>query len=268
MNLENLCTQTLNLAVEVGEFIETERKQFTTGKVESKGLHNYVTYVDKSAEEQIIAGLRILIPEAGFIAEEGTVRPELKKYNWVIDPLDGTTNFIHGLPPYAISIALMEEQEVILGVVYEICLRERFYAWKDSKAWLNGQEIHVSRANKVSNSLIATGFPYTNFEKLEQFMHSVRWFMKNSHGLRRLGSAATDMAYVACGRFEGFYEYGLSPWDIAAAALIIERAGGRVSDFSGGKDYLFGGEIISTNDAIYNEFRDVIFNIMVKEKKL
>jgi myo-inositol-1(or 4)-monophosphatase len=267
MDLENLCVQTLNLAVEVGEFIENERKQFTRSHVESKGLHNYVTYVDKSAEEKIVEGLRILLPEAGFIVEEGTINSELKKHNWIIDPLDGTTNFIHGLPPYAISIALMEEKEVILGIVYEICFQERFYAWKDSKAYLNGKEIQVSQAGKVSQSLIATGFPYTNFEKLDQFMQTLQWFMKNSHGLRRLGSAATDMAYVACGRFEGFYEYGLSPWDVAAAALIIERAGGRNSDFSGGQNYIFGKEIISSNAAIFEEFRDVIYNIMVKKKK-
>lgn len=267
MDLENLCTQTLSLTVEVGEFIEFERSRFTASNVESKGVHNYVTYVDKTAEEKIINGLKILLPEAGFIAEEGTIKSELKKYNWIIDPLDGTTNFIHGLPPYAISIALMEDQEVILGVVYEICLKERFYAWKGSKAWLNGSEIQVSRADKVSKSLIATGFPYTNFEMLDEFMQSMKWFMKNSHGLRRLGSAATDLAYVACGRFEGFYEYGLNPWDVAAAALIIERAGGRNCDFSGGTDYLFGGTIISSNAAIFDEFRNVVNDIMVQKKK-
>jgi myo-inositol-1(or 4)-monophosphatase len=268
MDLENLCVQTLELAVEVGEFISNERKQFTESKVESKGLHNYVSYVDTTAEEKIVEGLQILLPEAGFITEEGTINSELKKFNWVIDPLDGTTNFIHGLPPYAVSIALMEDKEVILGIVYEICFKERFYAWKGSKAYLNGKEIRVSRAGKLSNSLIATGFPYTNFEYLDQFMHSMRWFMKNSHGLRRLGSAATDMVYVACGRFEGFYEYGLNPWDVAAATLIIERAGGHNSDFSGGKDYLFGGTIISSNAAIFEEFKNVIYNIMVQKKKI
>ncbi|MBL7111444.1 MAG: inositol monophosphatase [Bacteroidales bacterium] len=268
MDLENLCVQTQNLAVEVGEFIENERKHFTESNIESKGLHNYVSYVDKTAEHKIVEGLKILLPDAGFIAEEGTVDAELKKYNWIIDPLDGTTNFIHGLPPYAISIALMEDQEVILGIVYEICFKERFYAWKGSKAYLNGKEIHVSKADKVSNSLIATGFPYTNFEKMDQFMHSMRFFMKNSHGLRRLGSAATDMAYVACGRFEGFYEYGLNAWDVAAAALIVERAGGRNCDFLGGQNYIFGKDIICSNAAIFEELKDVIYNIMVEEKKL
>ena len=268
MDLENLCAQTLNLAVEVGEFIENEQRMITGGNIESKGLHNYVTYVDTTAEKKIVDGLKILLPDAGFITEEGTVESELKKFNWIIDPLDGTTNFIHGLPPYAISIALMEDQEVTLGVVYEISFKERFYAWKGSKAYLNGKEIRVSKTDKVSNSLIATGFPYSNFEQLDQFMHSLRWFMKNSHGLRRLGSAATDMAYVACGRFEGFYEYGLNPWDVAAAAFIIETAGGRNGDFSGGRDHIFGGTIISSNSAIFEEFRDVIYNIMVQKKKI
>jgi myo-inositol-1(or 4)-monophosphatase len=143
-------------------------------------------------------------------------------------------------------------------------LKECFYAWKGSKAYLNGKEIHVSKTNKVSDSLIATGFPYTDFSYLSYFMETVRFFMENSHGLRRLGSAATDIAYIACGRFEAFYEYGLNPWDVAAGILIVKQAGGRVSDFHGGDNYLFGGEIVISNDLVFDEFLEDVKTIMIR----
>jgi len=268
MDLEILCLQVRELAKETGAYIQEEQKKLSAGEIEAKGLHNYVTYVDTSAEKRLVNGLKILLPEAGYIAEEGTSSTKGSRYNWIIDPLDGTTNFIHGLPPYAISIALAEKEEIILGIIYEITFQECFYAWRGSKAYLNGKEIKVSNTKKVAHSLIATGFPYSNFKQLESFMYSVEYFMKNSHGLRRLGSAATDMAYVACGRFDAFYEYGLNAWDVAAAALIVEQAGGRVCDFRGENDYIFGKEVITTNRNLFDEFKDVIYNIMVSGKKL
>jgi len=268
MNLENLSAEVKSLAIDTGSFILNERKRFSSEDIQSKGVHNYVTYVDTTSEEKLVTGLKILLPEAGFIAEEGTTVTKGERFNWIVDPLDGTTNFIHGLPPYAISIALADKDEIILGVVYEITFNECFYAWKGSPAFMNGREIHVSKTDKVSKSLIATGFPYTNFERIEPFMQSMRFFMKNSHGVRRLGSAATDMVYVACGRFEAFYEYGLSPWDVAAAALIIRQAGGKVCDFSGGDNWLFGKEIVTSNNEIYDEIREIIRNIMLEQKKL
>jgi myo-inositol-1(or 4)-monophosphatase len=268
MDPENLCVEVKSLVIETGSFILNERKRFSSEDIQSKGVHNYVTYVDTTSEEKLVAGLKILLPEAGFIAEEGTTVTRGERFNWIIDPLDGTTNFIHGLPPYAISIALSDADEIVLGVVYEITFNECFYAWKGSPAFLNGREIRVSTTDLVSKSLIATGFPYTSFEKIEPFMQSMRYFMEHSHGLRRLGSAATDMAYVACGRFEGFYEYGLNPWDIAAAVLIIRQAGGRVCDFNGEDNWLFGKEIVASNNSIYDEFREIIRNIMVEQKKL
>jgi myo-inositol-1(or 4)-monophosphatase len=268
INLENLCVEVKSLAIETGSFILKEQKRFSSEDIQSKGLHNYVTYVDTTSEEKLVKGLKILLPEAGFIVEEGTAKEKGERFNWIVDPLDGTTNFIHGLPPYAISIALADGDEIILGVVYEINFNECYYAWKDSPSFLNGREIMVSKTDKVSKSLIATGFPYTNFERIEPFMYSMRYFMKNSHGVRRLGSAATDLAYVASGRFEAFYEYGLNPWDVAAAVLIIRQAGGRVCDFSGGDNWLFGKEIVASNNAIFDEFSEIIRSIMLEQKKL
>jgi myo-inositol-1(or 4)-monophosphatase len=231
-------------------------------KVETKGLHDFVSYVDKESERQIVKGLHDILPEAGFIAEEGTGAPKPGGLNWIIDPLDGTTNFIHGLPPYSISIALMDNDKIIVGVIYEVTLDECFYAWGNGKAYLNGKEIRVSEISEIDNALIATGFPYYDYNRITPFLHTMEHFMRHSHGLRRLGSAATDLAYVACGRFEAFYEYSLQPWDVAAGAFIVDQAGGRVNDFSGGKNYIFGKEIIASNIKINGAFTDIVSSYM------
>lgn len=236
------------------------RKDFV---IEEKGRQNFVTEVDLKAEELLVAGLTELLPEAGFVAEEGTSTRRGEKYNWVIDPIDGTTNFIHGVFPFAISVALTQEDEVVAGIIYEFGLDEYFYAWKGGGAWLNGLRMEVSKVASVGQALIATGFPYTNFTYLEEFMHSMDYFMKHSHGLRRLGSAATDIAYVACGRYDGFYEYGLHPWDIAAGILLVQEAGGKVSDFGGHDKPLFNETFISSNHQLFTEFQTTIQKIMM-----
>lgn len=254
MNLSEILKKTIEITKEAAIFIENEQKKITTKNVESKGVHDFVTYVDKNAEKLLVDKLSKLIPEAGFIAEEKTSTKKGKVYNWIIDPLDGTTNYIHGLRPVAISIALQKNDETILGLIHEIGFDECFYSIKGEKAFLNGKEINVTNTLKVKDSLIATGFPYYDYKKLAQFMKSLEFFMQNSHGLRRLGSAATDLAYVACGRFDAFYEYSPSPWDVSAGAFIVEQAGGKVSDFSGKNNYLFGREIIASNSNISKEF--------------
>lgn len=258
MNLENLCLQVQQLAREVGRFIYDERLKFTADDIILKGKSDMVTYVDKTAEARIVEGLRVLLPDSGFIAEEGTAEDNGEKYRWVIDPLDGTTNYIHGISPFAVSIGLLEEDEIVMGVIYEISLNEMFYAWKGSKAYMNGKEIHVSTASSTTDALIATGFPYYDFSKLDKYMKSMDYFMRNSHGMRRLGSAAADLAYVAAGRFEAFYEHALHSWDVAAGIIIIKQAGGKVSDFNGGDNYLFGGEMIACNANYFDEFYAVV----------
>jgi len=263
MNLENLCFDVQGLAKIAGLFISEEREKFNIEDVIVKGKADFVSYVDKQAEKLIVDGLRELLPGSGFIAEEGTATSSDEKYKWIIDPLDGTTNFIHGLPPFAVSIGLMEDKELILGVVYEVTQDECFYAWKGSKAYLNGEEIKVSTAATTSEALIATGFPYSAFEKLESYVESMRYFMVHSHGLRRLGSAATDMCYVAAGRFEAFYEHGLKPWDVAAGTIILQQAGGKVADFNGGDKFLFNGEMVAANGAYFDEFYDIVHKYFV-----
>ncbi len=257
MNLEFLCEKVCELTKEVGEFIRNENSKISSEDIETKGKNDFVTYVDKTSELKLIEGLNVLLPSSGYIVEENTIKYEEKEYVWIIDPLDGTTNFIHSIPCYSISIALMHNKEIVLGVVYEINRKECFYAVKDKGTFLNGKKVNVSMSKLLKDSLLVTGFPYHNYERLDKYLELFSYVLKNTHGLRRLGSAAVDLAYVACGRFETFFEYGLSPWDVAAGSLLVKEAGGKVSDFSGGENYIFGKEIIASNNLVFDEFLDI-----------
>ena len=258
MELKQLTKKVCSISKEVGVFIQHESSKLDSGDIEIKSKNSLVTYVDKTAEKKLVNFLSALIPEAGFIAEEGTSDKTGKVYNWVIDPLDGTTNFIHGIPTYCISIALLKNKELIPGVIYEPNQDEMFYAWKNGGAYLNGKSISVSSTKKISNALLATGFPYYDYKRLDGYLNVLKWLMHNSRGIRRIGSAAIDLAYVACGRFDAFYEYSLNPWDVAAGAIIVMEAGGSVKDFEGGENYMFGREILASNLHVESEFLDKI----------
>ncbi len=257
MNYESISRQAAQIARETGLFLKQNRSLHQPD-ITVKGKNDFVTNMDKQSEEIIVEQLSALLPEAGFIAEEGTRNVQMPVYNWIVDPIDGTTNFIHNIHPYAISIALKEYDKIVLGVVYEIGRDECFFAWENGGAWLNNERISVSNAPTVAESLIATGFPYNNFSQMEGYMNSLKHLMQNCNGIRRLGSAATDLAYVACGRFDGFYEYSLKAHDVAAGVLLVLEAGGSISDFKGGTNYLFGGEIVASNHHISKEFQDII----------
>ena len=264
MDLEKLCKSVCRCVNQTAEMIRKERENFSIDSgVEVKGHSNFVTYIDKLSEEKLVDELSKLLPEAGFIAEEGTSNRKGEVYNWVIDPIDGTTNFIHGLTPHAISVALMRNNEVVLGVVEEISHNELFYAWEGSKAYLNNEVISVTPISDHQNALIATGFPYTSFGKMEKYQLCLRELMETTGGVRRLGSAAIDICYIACGRFEAFWEYGLHPWDVAAGVLILKQAGGLITDFKGGNDYIFNGEIIAGNHNYFSKFYEIVSRHMV-----
>ncbi len=248
----------IEIAKEAGAFIREQRKTFSADKIEIKGLNDLVSYVDKTAEEIIVAALSKVLPEAGFITEEKTINRTGERYNWIIDPLDGTTNFIHGLPVYSVSIALQEYDELVLGVVYEVNQDECFYAEKGNSAYLNGNVIKVSDNPTLSKSLLATGFPYYDFEKQPAYIALFTELMQTCHGLRRLGSAAVDLAYTACGRFDGYYEYNLNSWDVAAGILIVRQAGGHVVNFKGGDECLISRELLATNGEITKEMLSAI----------
>lgn len=260
MNLQSIETSVVEVCREVGEFILREGANFDRSRIEQKNdFNNLVSYVDKEAEKKLVKRLNQIFPEAGFITEEGTVATSSgREYNWIIDPLDGTTNFLHGLPIYAISVGLARNQEVILGVVHEMNRDECFHAVEGGPAYCNDKIIKASAISSISESLLATGFPYYHSDKKDEYLEIIKEFLYKTHGIRRLGSAAIDLAYVACGRIEGYFEYNLHAWDVAGGACILKQAGGHITDFKGGNNFLFGGELCATNTKIHGEILQII----------
>lgn len=251
--LQKLTLQVTKLAREAGDFQLRELKNFELSRIEQKGRSNdLVSYVDKETEKLLIETLLKLVPDAGFETEEGTIEQSKTGLRWVIDPLDGTTNFLHKLPLFSISIALANDDEILLGVVHEPSRNECFYAWKDGGAYMNGERIETSTINNLHESLIATGFPYSLRGKAEQYFSLIRHFVETTHGVRRLGSAAIDLCYVACGRFEAYFEFNLKPWDVAAGIIIVREAGGVVTNYAGGPDRCHTAEeICATGKGIH-----------------
>ncbi len=265
MNLESITLQTIEIVRQAGGFIKQEAAKFDRSQTEYKAANNLVSYVDKETEKMLVSGLRQILPEAGFITEEGTAGEESNpnELYWVIDPLDGTANFIHSLPIYCVSVGLVQNSIPIAGVIYHLGTEELFYGWQGGGAWcsppipnrgnrrdstigdLGPTRLKVSGTSTLGDSLLATGFPYYKFEKQDRYLKILETLMQRCHGLRRMGAAAIDLAYVAAGRFEAFYEYNLNSWDMAAGALLILEAGGQITDFSGGQNWLFGGDVIA-----------------------
>lgn len=245
--LDRITRQVELISREVGAFLLRERRTFSTDQVEKKGFNDLVSHVDKSAEQQFVNALSELLPEAGFIAEEGTGKAQPNGLNWVIDPLDGTTNYVHNIPFYCTSVALVEGNSPLLGVIFDPAHGELFSAVAGMPALLNGQPISVSEEKQFQSMLMVTGFPYEDDGQLQANLNVIGALTKESRGIRRLGSAALDMCYVACGRMDGFYEYGLKAWDVAAGTCIVRQAGGKVDDFKGNNDPLFNREIIAAS---------------------
>lgn len=245
-DLRKICDDVLDLSSEVGTFISSHLNKVGNGDIEAKEKHSLVTYVDKTAEEMLVKGLSRIIPDAGFITEEGTVDQSKEGLHWIIDPLDGTTNFIYKIPHFSISIALYDGEEGLIGVVEEVNSREQFSAIKGGGAFLNGLKMQVSQRPLFEEAVVATGFPYRKDFDPNQYFEVISFILKNGRGIRRMGSAALDLSYVAAGRLDAYYEGSLNPWDIAAGSLIVKEAGGMVSTFSGGSDYYSGKEILAS----------------------
>ena len=258
MDLEKLTMEVTRAARMTGDFLTEKLHSRQNLSIVAKGVADFVTEVDRESERRLVDWLMPLLPGAGFIAEENTTTLRGDRYNWIIDPLDGTTNFIHGVMPFSISIALIDGDNLISGVIHDPVQNECFYGWKGGGAWLNNSRIGVSKCGSLMDALIATGFPYTDFSLIDPYMKSLQEFIGKSHGIRRLGSAAVDLAYVACGRYDAFYEYHLKPWDVAAGTVIIREAGGQVCDFNGGNNFLFGEHYVATNGTIHDQFMEVI----------
>lgn len=239
-----------------GDFQLEHLRTLTTDSISDKGLNQLVSFVDVESEKMLVQYLKKLRPDAGFITEENTAPNDSESHSvWIIDPLDGTTNFLHGLQVFSISIALMEDKIVTAGVIYAPAMKEIFCAEKNGGAFLNNSPIKVSLTSELRESLIATGFPYYEFQQTRAYLDLLGELMKTTHGLRRLGSAAIDLAYTACGRFDGFYETGLNAWDVAAGALLVAEAGGVVSDFHQKENHLFGKQIVAANPTVYRQLQ-------------
>lgn len=249
----------INIAVKAarraGQIINRASNDIESLKVASKQPNDFVTEVDRAAEAAIIEVLQEAYPNYGILAEESGSTPARNggdtEYQWIIDPLDGTTNFIHGLPQYAISIALARGNILEHAVVYDPNRNELFTASKGSGAFLNERRIRVSRRIKLSDALIGTGFPYREFDKVDLYLSIFKELAEKTAGQRRPGAASLDLAYVACGRYDGFWEFGLAPWDMAAGALLISEAGGLVSDLRGEANYLETGNVIAGTPKIF-----------------
>lgn len=257
MKLQEITDKVILISRKAGDFIRRERASFDSSKVQLKGKSDLVSYVDKETEKFIVQELQAILPESGFITEEDTPNDTQQEFTWIIDPLDGTTNFVHNLSPFCVSIALMHGNDLVMGVIYEVTRDEMFSASKANGAFLNGSQIHVSASSDIDDSLFATGFPIHNFHKINDYLSILNELMKNTHGLRRQGSAAVDLAYVACGKYEGYFEYNLNPWDVAAGIVIVQEAGGVVTDFSGGADALFGREMVAAGP-VHNKLLGLI----------
>lgn len=257
-DLKSLLQSVEEISRKTGQYLVHERTQFNGKTIEQKGINNLVSHVDKEAEKQFVTALSEILPEAGFIAEEGTGQAIEGGLNWVVDPLDGTTNFIHNIPFFCTSVALVQDRKPLLGVIFDPVHNEMFAAAGEEPARLNGETIHVSTTEALQNMLIVTGFPYEDKGLLQCNLQTIGDLTRESRSVRRMGSAALDMCYVACGRFDGFYEYGLNAWDVAAGTCIVRNAGGLVGDFYGLGDPLFDGSIIAASTPGFDALRKVV----------
>lgn len=248
---------------EVAIFIRNEKNNVSASDIEAKGLNDLVSYVDKTAEKMLVKGLGELLPNATFITEEATVKNEKSDYYWVIDPLDGTTNFLHGIPHFSVSVALVYQEVPIIGIIHDVMRDECYWAWKGGGAFLNDEAIAVSQSQRVLDAVLGMGFPYSQYQSMEKVATSLNYFLKHARGLRRMGSAALDLAYIAAGRLDGFYEVNLKAWDVAAGICLVQEAGGVVQDFSAGENYLYGKEIIAANPNIIKELQELVYGFYV-----
>ena len=269
LNLEQITRLVCQVAREAGSYIRKERAGFSVDKVERKHAHDYVSYVDKGSEQLIVKALREILPEAGFITEEGTTKEDgsqASDLTWVVDPLDGTTNFIHGFASYAVSIALCKGREIVIGVVYEIVADECYYAWQGGGAYCDGRRVmddgrcetlHVG-TSAINDALLCLQLPYNSDAYKPVIQKLINRFYGNVGSIRMIGSAAIALCYVAAGRLDGYAERYIGQWDYMAGALIVKEAGGRVTNY-GGEDYFMEGDsVVATNGVVHEDLLEAV----------
>lgn len=255
--LAQLCQKAMPIVRKASEFIFGEFGKVGDDSIIAKEKYSLVSYVDQKAEEILVEGLSKILPEAKFMTEEGTVDQDKGAIRWVIDPLDGTTNFLHNIPHFSVSVALEVNDELVIGIVEEVNRKDTYYAWKGGGAFLNGNPIKVKNNNNIKDIVLGTGFPY-NIDDATPIIKTLEYWIHNSRGIRRHGSAALDMAYVACGIFDFYYETNLNLYDIAGGTVIVREAGGEVSDFEGTNDFKESGRMVGSNGLLHKEILAVM----------
>ncbi len=264
LDLEKLTADVCRIAREAGAFLKSERLNFRREMAQEKHAHDYVSYVDKESERRLVMALRDLLPEAGFITEEGSAEYHDEPYCWVVDPLDGTTNYIHDNAPYCVSIALRNKQSLLSGVVYDPCRDECFYAWQGGGAYVNGQPMRVSAVERVEDSFLVVELPYNSDSYARTGEHLIHELYGKVGGIRMNGSAALAICYVAAGRFDGWLEAFIGKWDFSAAALMVQEAGGRVTDFYGNEKFLEGHHVVATNGYLHPLLLELVAQVPPK----
>ena len=259
--MEPMLTIALNAARKAGEIIELALERIDTLRIEAKGRNDFVSEIDRKAEIEIMYHLKKAYPDHSFIGEEGGVSGNSKSdYAWIIDPLDGTTNFLHGIPHFSVSIACTYKGQLQHAVVLDPVKREEFTASRGKGATLNGRRMRVTERRGLEGALIGTGVPFNGYalEHIDAYLGCLKEIAGQTAGIRRAGSAALDLAYVAAGRFDGFWETGLKPWDMAAGVLLIKEAGGMISDFKGGNTYMDYGNVVCANPKVFKPLLQVV----------
>lgn len=253
-----MLTIAVKAAREAGRIINRASQDVGALKIQSKTFNDFVSEVDRSAEQAIIDTIRDAYPSHGFFGEESGKSNQESEDIWIIDPLDGTTNFLHNFPQYCVSIALQQKGVLTQAVIYDPVRNDLFTATKGRGAFLNDKRIRVSNRSKLQASLISTGFPFRDFTHLDTYLAMLKDMIKNTTGIRRPGSAALDLAYVAAGFTDGFFEINLSTWDIAAGGLLVQEAGGMVGDFEGNESWLTTGNIVAGNAKVFSQMLQVL----------
>ena len=259
--MEPMLTIALKAARKAGELIERAFERLDTINIEEKGHNDFVSDIDKKAEQEIIYHLKKAYPDHRFVGEEfGDSGNENSDYQWIIDPIDGTTNFIHGIPQFSVSIACLYKGQLEHAVVYDPIKREEFTATKGKGAFCNDRRIRISNRRSFSGALIGTGIPFNGFalEHIDEYLSCLKEIASETSGIRRPGSAALDLAYVAAGRFDGFWETSLKPWDIAAGILLVKEAGGLICDFQGGNNYMKSGNVVCSTPKIFKPLVQIV----------
>lgn len=259
MDLQHICEEVKQLSKDVGAFIREQLHEVSTDQIITKDHNSLVTYVDQTAEKKIVARLQELLPAASFITEEDTVAQESgNSLVWIIDPLDGTNNFLQKIPHFAVSIALRKDDEMVIGVVYDVMRQECFSAVKGEGAFVDDKKILVSQKDQIDDCVLATGFPYSKSMNFKPLINTLEHWMLHARGIRRFGAAALDLCFVAAGRIDCYYELKLNIWDVAAGMLIVEEAGGRLSDYKGGNTFKEGNQVVASNGHIHQYIIDVL----------